>query len=108
MTYNKDYADVIDILSNHGTQVFEQIGKELARTEPEIFKRMHVSSMLNHDEKCYTDMLWKVGKIKTIKRYRQDNGVGLKEAKYLIDKLADVVGFDQQEFDKIRLTEIDG
>jgi hypothetical protein len=96
--YPNHYADVIDIIINRGNSIFDLIGKELAKTDPKLFKLLVLSHDLDNKEAYYSNMLWKLGRIKTIKQYRTDNNIGLKESRIIIDRLSAIIGFNEDEW----------
>jgi len=88
MSNEKYYSQIIDIMSDHDIKkVFSDVGKLLAKSDPQLFITLFEHSFMSGHVQMYITMLNEVGKLKTIKAYRENTGKGLRESKECIDRL---------------------
>lgn len=91
---DKYYQKVIDIITdNNMDEVFGDIGKLLAKTNPRIFSELFTATLISNDKQTYVTMLNELGKLKTIKAYKENTGSDLWQSKKVIEQLAFDIGW---------------
>ena len=97
MNHNdKYYQNAIDIITdNNMDEVFGNIGKLLAKTNPRIFSELFTATLISSDRQTYVTMLNELGKLKTIKAYKENTGSDLRQSKKAIDQLAFDIGWTE-------------